>query len=709
MITCSRLLRRYWRWFFVFLICFLIQVLLIILFYEIEETTEFKNLIKFSRTRSNPFIYPPSYEDGQPDDSPNQTVQSKAIGESSDEFDQTSNSKEFNEQLSNCDTDDPYLRSAVERARSQLCKLQIKRVFCRHQTNQLYSEKLVNRCPIKSIFRQVGCYLNNRRPSAIESLVFRYKKANELRCSFLCTQLNTRYFGIENATLCHCIKESPSEQLRIDSSLCNVFCDYKSQSYRCGGEYLISVYETGIYVDEENHEQQTTSQLTKDRLIRKPIKIAFLFSVNGRSIRQIKRLIKQLYDRRHIYFVHVDKQNDFLYNALRDELSELNSNLMVTNQRFYTIWGGSQLLEMLLNSFQLLLQTEWDYVINLSESDYPIKSLSSLESYLEQFRGRNFLKFHGQNNDAFVRKQGLEVLFLQCENKMWRLNKQRDLIKEISFSGGSDWFALHRTLVNFIVNRSNQTESDHHFLSTLKRFFNHTLLPAESFFHTVLQNSAFCTKLINNNLRITNWKRKIGCKCQYKHIVDWCGCSPNVYREADWPKLKATLNKPLFFARKFDPLINQAIINQVESTYLNSSTTGLINLNKYWHNEYHFKYDKSSSIQSTYTLLSAIALRELFSNCSNYYELITLNTNSLLDTIGLSNVNTYINRDEYVGTAISFNFTHADRFKLTHLKLDALVSPNHYFKPYDLGKKAPKLISLKVGLIISASAFVNHT
>lgn len=42
-----------------------------------------------------------------------------------------------------------------------------------------------------------------------------------------------------------------------------------------------------------------------------------------------------------------------------------------------------------------------------------------------------------------------------------------------------------------------------------------------------------CDSLVDNNLRVTNWNRKLGCKCQYKHIVDWCGCSPNDFKPQD--------------------------------------------------------------------------------------------------------------------------------------------------------------------------------
>jgi len=46
--------------------------------------------------------------------------------------------------------------------------------------------------------------------------------------------------------------------------------------------------------------------------------------------------------------------------------------------------------------------------------------------------------------------------------------------------------------------------------------------------------------MVDNNLRITNWNRKLGCKCQYKHIVDWCGCSPNDFKPADFHRFQVT-------------------------------------------------------------------------------------------------------------------------------------------------------------------------
>ena len=51
-------------------------------------------------------------------------------------------------------------------------------------------------------------------------------------------------------------------------------------------------------------------------------------------------------------------------------------NVAVTSWRMATIWGGSSLLQMLLRALDDLVKKEdwkWDFFINLSASDYPIK------------------------------------------------------------------------------------------------------------------------------------------------------------------------------------------------------------------------------------------------------------------------------------------------------------------------------------------------
>lgn len=40
---------------------------------------------------------------------------------------------------------------------------------------------------------------------------------------------------------------------------------------------------------------------------RQTVRIAFLLAFNGRSVRQMIRLIRKIYHEKHIYFIHVDQ------------------------------------------------------------------------------------------------------------------------------------------------------------------------------------------------------------------------------------------------------------------------------------------------------------------------------------------------------------------------------------------------------------------
>lgn len=169
---------------------------------------------------------------------------------------------------------------------------------------------------------------------------------------------------------------------------------------------------------------------------------------------------------------------------------------------------------MLLNCMRELLISNWnwDFVLNLSESDFPIKTIDKLEDFLAANKGKNFVKSHGREAQRFIQKQGLDKTFVECDTHMWRIG-DRGLPSGIQIDGGSDWVCLSRDFVGYVTD----DEKDE-LVAGLLKIFAHTLLPAESFFHTAIRNSIFCDTYIDNNLHITNWKRKLGCKCQYKSM-----------------------------------------------------------------------------------------------------------------------------------------------------------------------------------------------
>ncbi|XP_075033999.1 xylosyltransferase 2 isoform X2 [Mixophyes fleayi] len=311
----------------------------------------------------------------------------------------------------------------------------------------------------------------------------------------------------------------------------------------------------------------------------KPLRVVYMLVVHGRAIRQLKRLLKAIYHKDHFYYIHVDLRSNYLHNKVV-ELAQHYTNIRVTPWRMITIWGGASLLTMYLRSMQDLLEMTdwpWDYFINLSATDYPTRTNEELVLFLSKYSDKNFLKSHGRDNARFIKKQGLDRLFHECDSHMWRLG-ERPIPEGIVLDGGSDWFALTHKFVKYV------TYTHDILVSELRRFYKYTLLPAESFFHTVLENSHDCNTLVDNNLRVTNWNRKLGCRCQYKHIVDWCGCSPNDFKPQDVVRLQ--LSRPTFFARKFESSVNQEVLDILDAHLFGELPPGTPGLKGYWENVY---------------------------------------------------------------------------------------------------------------------------
>lgn len=320
-----------------------------------------------------------------------------------------------------------------------------------------------------------------------------------------------------------------------------------------------------------------------------------------------------IYRPHHVYLIHVDARQDYLFrNLLALELKY--PNIRLTRKRHASIWGGASLLDVILEALEQLLEMDsrWQFAFNLSESDFLLRSIEDLESLLAANPGRNFLKSHGRQTRQFIHKQGLDRVFHQCEGRMWRLG-DRSLPAGIRIDGGSDWIGVTRQLAQYATGMSAngvKGESDS-LLKGLKELYKHTLLPAESFFHVLVLNSRFCDTFVDNNLRMTLWRRSQGCLCQHKHVVgmekfssvlnpvhisiislaslDWCGCSPMVFRTGDWSQLLSVMAKSptIFFARKFESSIDQSVMNRLEEKFVANASLAYPGWDSYWENAYH--------------------------------------------------------------------------------------------------------------------------
>ncbi|XP_055620367.1 xylosyltransferase oxt isoform X2 [Toxorhynchites rutilus septentrionalis] len=504
-----------------------------------------------------------------------------------------------------CDLHSKETISAIHRARSQHCKKQIVDIACAIQSGSFYPQRLPNFCPNGDFVpnRELGCYRDEKNFRILSGYYTNFKTTNSpIKCIQLCLQSGFLYAGVQYSSECFCGDEPPKASAKLPDSSCNMKCTGDPKQ-ACGGYFTTNVYETGI----AKFSPQTTEVTPKAG--KEPVRIAFLLTLNGRALRQVHRLLKTLYSTRHYYFIHVDERQEYLYRELL-KLEPFFPNIRVSRNRWSTIWGGASLLQMLLSSMEHLLKEtpdwEWDFVMNLSESDFPVKTLDKLVRFLSANRGKNFVRSHGREVQRFIQKQGLDRTFVECDNHMWRIG-DRVLPSGVQIDGGSDWICLSRDFTQYVTEGRVGDE----LVEGLLIIFRQTILPAESFFHTVLRNSKFCNSYVDNNLHVTNWKRRLGCKCQYKQIVDWCGCSPNDFKPEDWVKLYGTESKQFYFARKFEPIINQEVILQLEEWVHGPYPADYPNLHLYWQNFYHLE-DKSTPtdgalLNVVYSILRLIA------------------------------------------------------------------------------------------------------
>uniref|UniRef100_A0AAG5D7T0 protein xylosyltransferase n=1 Tax=Anopheles atroparvus TaxID=41427 RepID=A0AAG5D7T0_ANOAO len=545
--------------------------------------------------------------------------------------------------------------SAVHRAKSQTCKAKIVDVACKIQDGTFYPAQLPNTCPrgAHSPNRALGCFRDEKDFRLLSGYFTTFKTVNSPeKCIRLCLQSGYPFAGVQYGYECFCGDDEPKVSVKLPDSSCNIKCPGDAKQ-ACGGFFTMNVYETGI----RKFAAKTTEAVPNPN--EESVRVVFLMTLNGRAVRQVRRLLKALYSPRHYYYIHIDARQEYLYRELL-ELESQFPNIRLSRKRFSSIWGGASLLQMLLSTMEYLLHEsgwKWDFVLNLSESDFPLKTVDQLVTFLTANRGQNFVRNHGREVQRFIQKQGLDMTFVECDNRMWRLG-DRTLPAGIVIDGGSDWVCLSREFAQYVA-----TDSERDVLvQGLLQVFGYTILPAESFFHTALRNSRFCHTYTNNNLHMTNWKRQLGCKCQYRHIVDWCGCSPNNFRGEDWDRLQGSQHKKLFFARKFEALVNQAIVLQLEEWIFGPYPADYPSLHAYWQNVYHHEDTQTSSDGALLSVAHGLLRVNARSNAVQLYE-----------PHRIRQITHYLERDVYRGLLVRHDALLDDSGAL--VELETWVSP----------------------------------
>lgn len=282
-----------------------------------------------------------------------------------------------------------------------------------------------------------------------------------------------------------------------------------------------------------------------------PIKVSFLILAH-KNPTQIVTFINALDCEAFNFFIHINRKSSIEGHSILERIKN-RKNVYFLDEREEVNWGGYSLVKATLLLLKKSLEIgQGDYISLHSGQDLPIKSKAQILDYLNKNRGKEFLEFwkiprEGWGVDGglrrikyywFIDELGYDESIKLIEEQK-SLNAERKFFSNMQPYGGSMWWAITSECARYIIDYVNQNKA-------FCDYYKYTLLPDEGFFQTIILNSHFKDKVINNNLRYLEWE-------------PWQS-HPNIFRKGDYNKL---ISSDRLFARKFDVNVDSKIIKMI--------------------------------------------------------------------------------------------------------------------------------------------------
>ncbi|TPX68329.1 hypothetical protein SpCBS45565_g03205 [Spizellomyces sp. 'palustris'] len=217
---------------------------------------------------------------------------------------------------------------------------------------------------------------------------------------------------------------------------------------------------------------------------RRRYKIAYLLLVHER-LDVFSTLFDALYDQDGVFLIHVDaKRSDFRAEVhkwlITHKVYANSDNIFVMENSFNMNWGASSIVFGQLQGFFTLMDlADWDYVINLSGYDYPVRSSKAIHAILERDPGKAYIE-HWYDSEIEWRLE--RPFFLTRSRTSVRTpstapERRFPLDHRFRSIKHHQWMILPRAFVQYL--RSSQDAHD------LLAWSEHSWIPDESYFGMV--------------------------------------------------------------------------------------------------------------------------------------------------------------------------------------------------------------------------------
>jgi hypothetical protein len=264
---------------------------------------------------------------------------------------------------------------------------------------------------------------------------------------------------------------------------------------------------------------------------------------------QVERLVKRLSHEAGDVFIHLDKKSDL---AAFSYLADLERVRFIRNRQSIR-WAGYSFTKAILTGMKEVLEAgPYDFINLMSGQEYPIKPADTLVDFLQNNLGHTFMSYEAngsawwqQNIDRVEQYHSTDFNFKgQYQLQSWanRVLPKRKFPFSYPLYGGNCamYWTMSKACARYVVDFVDRHPA-------LERFARFTWAPDEFLIPTILMNSPYRERVINNNLRYIDWSQG--------------GPNPKFLTLKDWDKLKATDS---FFARKFDIRQDSRILDQLD-------------------------------------------------------------------------------------------------------------------------------------------------
>lgn len=269
------------------------------------------------------------------------------------------------------------------------------------------------------------------------------------------------------------------------------------------------------------------------------MRIAYLLMVHD-HFSQVKWIIDAIYTSEDYFLIHIDSNSQEAFRRqVRGYLGN-RPNVRYLAPRHINRFGWS-VVKVELEAIRDLVSSKepFDYLINVSGQDYPIKPIADIRSKLAAEWPRNFIDVipfariaEGDPEDPHLSRRFAFEMFGRLVKTQIRLPFPKRC--DVKFKG-SGWFMLTREFCAWLLSSPIPAQ--------VERLVKYTLTPDEIFFQVVVMNSTY-QKLLAGH---------------YGREIIWPGgtSSPKTLTMQDYERLSTS---SALFARKFDQLQDRQIL-----------------------------------------------------------------------------------------------------------------------------------------------------